>query len=103
MFRQASKNKRTIANGNNDDHNPLLSTIVITDARSPSSSAPLFCAMSDDNGGHDGDTDCFHVADSDDDNVSGSTDVSLFDLLEPLTTIWDCLQMNLATRDVRSW
>jgi hypothetical protein len=37
--------------------------------------------MSDDNGGHGKDTDCFHVADSDNDDVSGSIDVSLFDLL----------------------
>jgi hypothetical protein len=56
--------------------------------------------MSDNNGGHGGDTDCFHVADSDDNNVAGSTNVIIFDQQEPLTPIWDCPQMNLATREV---
>jgi hypothetical protein len=65
-----------------------------------SSPPPLFCAMSDNNDGHGRDTDRFHVADSDNDDVTGSTDLSQFDLLKPLTTIWDCPQLNLAMCEV---
>ena len=97
MLRPKFKNRtRTIAgdeNANNHDplpgNDPFVGTIIITDGH-----GPFLQLMSGNIGGLDKDSGI--VADSED----AVTNVSISEALEPLTTIWDCPEMNLALREV---
>ena len=97
MLRPKFKNRtRTIAgdeNANNHDplpgNDPFVGTIIITDGH-----GPFLQLMSGNIGGLDKDSGI--VADSED----AVTNVSISEALEPLTTIWDCPKMNLASCEV---
>ena len=97
MLRPKFKNRtRTIAGDENANDNnplpgndPLVSTIFITDGHSP------FLQLMSGNIGGLG-IDSGSIADSED----AGTNVSISEVLEPLTTIWDCPKMNLALHEV---
>ena len=40
------------------------------------------------------------VADSEDDDITAGTNASISEALKPLTTIWDCIEINLALCEV---
>ena len=70
-----------------------MGTIIITDGHGPSSQ------LTSGNIGSLG-KDSGSVADLEDDDNAAGTNVRISEVLEPLTTIWDCPKMNLALHEV---